>query len=91
MESMTQSIALAGILGLAFGALQLLLMRRVLFARVTWQRALLMALKLPLWALAFMGMILWWGVWPLVAFAFTAGALYLVVSIVYYVRTRKGE
>lgn len=85
-------IVLAGLLGLAFSALQLLLMRRVLHVKKGWQRGLLLFLKVPLWLIAFIGIALWWGPMPLLAFGLAAGGLYLAVAIIYYVRTRrKGE
>lgn len=87
---MAQAIVLAGILGLAFGALQLLLMRRVLFTCSGLKRALWLALKIPLWALAFTGMVLWWGIWPLAAFALTAGLLYISVTLFIFFRARRG-
>lgn len=86
-----EHIVLPGVLGLAFGTLQLLLMRRVLAAQKGWQRVLLLLLKLPLWALAFIGMALWWGVLPLLAFGAAAGATYLFVAIIYYSRTHRAH
>lgn len=83
------NIIFAGILGLAFSTLQLLLMRRVLHMQKPWQRALLMAAKLPLWAMAFIGIALWWGAWPLLAFGIAAGGMYVLVAITVYVRSRK--
>lgn len=80
-------IVLAGVLGIAFSTLQLLLMRRVLHARSAGGRIGLMLLKIPLWALAFIGVALWWGVYPLLAFGIAAGGTYLAVAIVVYVRT----
>ena len=79
-------VVLAGILGLAFSTLQLLLMSRVLKVRSGWLRGVLLFLKVPLWALAFVGIALWWGTGPLLAFGLAAGALYLTASIIYYVR-----
>lgn len=86
------NIVLAAILGLAFGTLQLLLMRRVLHVKAGWQRAALFALKLPLWALAFIGVALWWSTSALLAFGLTAGTLYLAVTLYVFFRARqKGE
>lgn len=89
------NIVLAGILGLAFSTLQLLLMRRVLHMRSTWQRMLLLLLKIPLWGLMFVGIALWWGTGPLLAFGLAAGGMYITVAIIVYVRSRpdhrKGE
>lgn len=79
-------IVLAGILGLAFSTLQLLLMSRVLKVRSGWLRGILLFLKVPLWGLAFVGIALWWGTGPLLAFGLAAGALYLTASIIYYLR-----
>lgn len=84
-------ILLAGVIGLAFSALQLLLMQRVMRAESGIKRGLLLALKLPLWALAFIGIALWWGIAPLLAFGLTAGGMYLTVAIVYWIRTRRRE
>lgn len=88
-------VILSGIIGIAFSTLQLLLMRRVLQARSGVMRALLLVLKMPLWAAAFIGIALWWGAGPLIAFGIAAGATYLIVAIIYYIRTRpvheKGE
>ena len=84
-------ILLAGVLGLAFAALQLLLMQRVMRAESGVKRGLLLALKVPLWAIAFIGIALWWGITPLLAFGLAAGGMYLAVAIVYFVRTRRRE
>lgn len=90
------NILLAGLLGIAFSTLQLLLMRRVFSVRSGGLRILLMLVKLPLWAIAFLGVALWWGQVPLLAFGIAAGGTYLAVAIIYYLRThpvhrKKGE
>lgn len=89
MSAMTHTtqVILAAILGIAFSILQLWLMQRVIKASAGWQRGVLMMLKIPLWALMFIGIVLWWGVWPLVGFGIAAGATYLTVAIIYWVRT----
>lgn len=83
------NILLAGVLGLAFSTLQLLLMNRVVRVQAGWKRGLLLMLKVPLWAIAFIGIALWWGTGPLLAFGIAAGAMYLAVAIVYYIRTHR--
>ncbi len=80
-------IVLAGVLGVAFGILQLLLMRRVIGMRGP-ARVLLLIAKIPLWAVGFIGVALWWGVGPLIAFGLAAGGLYVAAGIIYYVRNR---
>lgn len=86
------NVLLAGILGIAFSALQLLLLQRVLLVRSNALRMVLLLLKLPLWALAFVGIALWWSIPALLAFGLAAGGTYLTVVIVYYIRKhRKGE
>lgn len=86
-----EHIVLAGVLGLAFGTLQLLLMRRVLVAQAGWKRVLLLLLKMPLWALTFIGVALWWGVVPLLAFGIAAGVLYLSTAIICYIHTHSAN
>lgn len=91
--SAMEHILLAGVLGIGFSALQLWLMQRVLHFDAMWKKGLLLAAKVPLWALAFAGVALWWGVGPLLAFGIAAGATYLLVAIIVWVRThpRTGE
>lgn len=88
-------IILAGILGIAFSILQLLLLRRVLRVQSGGLRIVLMLLKVPLWALAFIGIALYWTIGALLAFGLAAGATYLTTVIVVYIRShpshRKGE
>lgn len=86
---MTETILLAIVIGFAFGALQLLLLRRVLLARSGITRALLLLLKLPLWAMALYGMAVWWGVGALIAFTAAASLLYFAILVVYYRRGQK--
>lgn len=81
------NIVLAGVLGIAFSALQLLLMQMVAKVQGGLQRGLLMMLKIPLWALAFIGIFFWLGTWPLLTFGIAAGSTYLAVAILYYIRT----
>lgn len=89
--AMNQDIVLAATGGLAFSALQLFLMCRVLLVWSGWLRATLLFLKLPLWALALGGIAFWWGTGPLIAFAMSAGVAYLVASVAYFAKSRKGE
>lgn len=88
---MNQDIVLAATGGLVFSALQLFILCRVLLASSGWLRAALLLLKLPLWAVALGGIAFWWGTEPLIAFAMTAGISYLIASIIFFARTRKGE
>ncbi|MCL1964947.1 MAG: hypothetical protein FWF69_07785 [Firmicutes bacterium] len=88
---MGMNIGIAGISGLAMSALQLLLTRGISLACAKELRLVLMLLKLPLWTLAFVGVALWWGAGPLIAFGAAAGLSYLTVTIVLFSRSRKGE
>ena len=91
VHNMPQTILLSCALALAFAALQRWLMRRVFFARTVFVRVLLLFLKLPLWALSFVGIALWWGRVPLAVFGLTAGTVYLAASLFVYLRSKRGE
>ncbi len=88
---MSIDVLLAGIAALAFSALQLFLLRRVILTRSSGVRMALLAVKVPLWALALIGAYTLCSQEALLAFGLIAGAVYPAASIVYYFRTRKGE